>query len=68
MDDVHPFIFKIETDPLSALRYRWMVCEGCQIHVRSPRSYATRQEAEDDAAAAMLKLAETWPRTPRRRS
>ena len=46
MVEKHPFTFRIEADLLQTSRYRWMVCEGSQIHVRSPHSYATRQEAE----------------------
>ena len=66
MAKAHPFTIKIEPDPLSARRFRWTVCEGSQIHIRSPHSYATRREAEDEANNALLKLAETWPRTPPR--
>jgi hypothetical protein len=54
----HYFLTKIEADPLNALRFRWAVCEGPQIHMRSSHSYATRKEAEVDADAALLKLAE----------
>ena len=55
MAEAHPFTFKIETDPLSERRFRWTVCEGGQIHLRSPHSYATRREAEAEAGKAMLK-------------
>jgi hypothetical protein len=65
MDRGHPFVFKIESDPLRALRYRWTVCEGSQIHIRSPQSYASSKEAESEATDAMQKLGEAWPRTPR---
>jgi hypothetical protein len=65
MSEGHPFTYKIEPDPLNALRFRWTVCEGTQIHVRSPHSYSTRGEAKEEASAAMLKLAEIWPRRPR---
>jgi hypothetical protein len=57
----HPFTFKIEADPLSGRRFRWTVCEGDQIRLRSPHSYATRRETEADAAKAMLKLAANQP-------
>jgi hypothetical protein len=36
----HPFTFRIEPDPLQASRYRWTVCEGSQVHVRSPHGEA----------------------------
>jgi hypothetical protein len=49
MGEVHPFTVRIEADPLSALRFRWTVCEGNQIHIRSPHSYATRREADREA-------------------
>ena len=56
----HPFIFNIVADPLRQLRYRWTVCEGDQILVRSPCSYATRQEAEKEAARAVKRREEHW--------
>jgi hypothetical protein len=61
MPEAHPFTFKIEIDPLSERRFRWTVCEGGQIHLRSPHSYAIRREAEAEANKAMLKFAKTWP-------
>ena len=60
MVEVHPFMVKIEVDPLNAVRFRWTVCEGDQIHIRSPHSYATRREASAEADKAMSKLAATW--------
>src|SRR5882757_2430988 len=33
--------------------YRWTVREGNQIHLRSPNSYATRRDAEIEAAKAL---------------
>jgi hypothetical protein len=62
MLEPHPFTYKIEPDPLDAARFRWTVCEGAQIQVRSPRSYASRGEAKEAASEALLRLAETWPR------
>ena len=44
----HPFNFNVMADPLRELRYRWTVCEGVQIHMRSPNSYASRSEAEKE--------------------
>ena len=58
--ETHPFRFKIVTDPLRELRYRWTVCEGSQIHVRSPHSYATREEAEKEAAKAVSRFEDHW--------
>jgi hypothetical protein len=57
MGEGHPFTVRIEADPLSERRFRWTVCEGEQIHLRSPHSYATRRQAEITANEAMLKLA-----------
>jgi hypothetical protein len=56
----HPFTFNVMADPLRELRYRWTVCEGIQIHVRSPNSYATRSEAEKEAAKAVSRRVERW--------
>jgi hypothetical protein len=62
MATAHPYTIKIEADPLHADRFRWTVCEGDQIHMRSPHAYATRPEAEAEADAALAKLAENQPR------
>jgi hypothetical protein len=56
----HPFTFSIQPDPLRGSRYRWTVCEGSQIHVRSPHSYATKDEAEKEAAKAVTRREEHW--------
>jgi hypothetical protein len=53
MEETHPFTIEIKADPLNATRFRWAVCEGSQIHMRSPQSYATRGEAEMEAIAAL---------------
>ena len=58
MGENHSFSIKIETDPLDSARFRWAICEGSQTLVRSPNTYATRQEAEK-WAADVLKRAET---------
>jgi hypothetical protein len=55
------FTFKIQPDPLNAGRFRWTVCEGAQIHLRSPHSYETRREAEQEADKALQKFAQAWP-------
>ncbi len=60
MADTHPFTITIEPDPLRELRYRWTVCEGVQVHARSPHSYATRREAENEAGKAMANRAANW--------
>ena len=57
MVEIHPLSIKLQPDPLNDLRFRWAVCEGGQILLRSPHSYATRDEAEKEAAEA-LKRAE----------
>ena len=62
MEEVHPFTVRVEADPLDELRFRWTLCEGDQIHIRSPHSYATRREADQEANAAMLRYAATWRR------
>jgi hypothetical protein len=55
------YTFRIDPDPLRReSRYRWTVCEGIQIHVRSPHSYATKDEAEKEAAKAVVRREEHW--------
>jgi hypothetical protein len=56
----HSFTFRIEPDPLRELRYRWTVCEGSQIRDRSPNSYATKREAEKEAAKAVARREKHW--------
>jgi hypothetical protein len=56
------FTVKIEPDPLGAGRFRWTIREGEQIHLRSPHSYATRREAEQEADMALQKFAGSWQR------
>jgi uncharacterized protein YbbC (DUF1343 family) len=50
------FTFNVEPDPLHPSRYRWTVCEGVQIHLRSPHSYASKQEATLEATKAADRL------------
>jgi hypothetical protein len=57
MEEPHPFVIEIMVDPLDPSRFRWAICEGNQILLRSPRSYEVRGEAERDAHDA-LKRAE----------
>ena len=56
MSRVNPFTFNVEPDPLREERYRWTVCEGTQIHLRSPCSYATKEEAISEATKAAERL------------
>jgi hypothetical protein len=56
MTRVHPFTFNVDSDPLREDRYRWTVCEGTQIRLRSPRSYATKEEAVSEATKATERL------------
>ncbi len=60
MVETHPFTFEIQPDPLQESRYRWTVCQGSQIHIRSPHSYATRSEAEKEAAMAVSRREQHW--------
>src|ERR1700722_8202118 len=57
----HPFTTKVDPDLLTERRFRWTVCEGGQIHLRSPHSYLTRRQAEIEADKALLRVAEAWP-------
>ena len=60
MVETHPFTFEIQADPLQESRYRWTVCEGSQIHIRSSHSYATRSEAEKEAGKAVSRREQHW--------
>lgn len=62
MDEVHPFSIMIEADALNPRRSRWSLCEGNQILMRSPHSYATRREGENEASEAMKRRIATWER------
>jgi hypothetical protein len=53
MDQSHPFTIEVMADPLDATRFRWAICEGVQIILRSPKSYELRDEAERDAQEAL---------------
>jgi hypothetical protein len=53
MTAIHPFSIKTERDLLNEARFRWMLCEGDQVIIRSPHSYATRREAEQEADKVM---------------
>lgn len=43
------FVPRIYEDSMRVGRYRWTITEDFQIHLYSPRSYATRREAREDA-------------------
>jgi hypothetical protein len=43
------FVPRIHEDSMRVGRYRWTITEDFQIHLYSPRSYATRREAREDA-------------------
>jgi hypothetical protein len=53
MIEVSRFSIRIENDPLSGRRYRWVIYRGDQVILRSTHSYATRREAEKEAAEAL---------------
>ena len=61
MPRVHPFTFNVEPDPLREARYRWTVCEGTQIRLRSPRSYSTKEEAVSEATKVAERLSSGEP-------
>jgi GH24 family phage-related lysozyme (muramidase) len=60
MREKHPFTFNVMADPFEESRYRWTVCEGSQIHMRSPKSYETQSEAEKEAVKALSRREERW--------
>ncbi|MGA8171064.1 MAG: hypothetical protein WB816_09585 [Methylocystis sp.] len=55
------FTFRILPDLLGVRRFRWTVCEGEQIHLRSMQSYATRREAEVEGGKAVMRFTKAWP-------
>jgi hypothetical protein len=57
----HPYTTNVDLDPLTGRRFRWTVCEGGLIHLRSPHSYASRRLAEMEADKALLRVADAWP-------
>jgi hypothetical protein len=64
MAENHPFSIRIEPDPLGGHRFRWTLCEGEQIIIRSPHSYATQREAEIEANEVMGRHAAIRHRNP----
>ena len=59
--EAHPYSIKIEPDPLDERRrFRWCICEGTRVHLRSLHSYSTQREAEDEANKAMQKRVSEW--------
>jgi hypothetical protein len=53
MEQAHPFSVNVEPDPWNPNWSRWLICEGEQVLLRSPRSYPTRGEAFNEATAAL---------------
>jgi hypothetical protein len=51
-----PLKFVIEPDLLTGRRFRWGICEGDRIELRSPCAYETREEAEFAARTALRGL------------
>jgi hypothetical protein len=49
---------EIHADSMRVGRYRWTITEDFQIHLYSPRSYATRGEAREDANKVIRVLAQ----------
>jgi len=62
----HPFSVKVERDLLNEVRSRWAICEGDQIVIRSPHSYATRREAQAEAQKALQRHVDRWRDLDRR--
>jgi hypothetical protein len=57
MNDAGRLTFKIIRDPGANHRFRWLIYEEGRAVAYSPKSYATRREAEADVGKAMLRLA-----------
>jgi hypothetical protein len=55
-EEQHLFTVEIVIDPLNADRFRWNVCQGSQITMRSPHSYATRRQAQIDGEEALRRI------------
>jgi hypothetical protein len=62
MEELHRFMCRVRPDLLSERRFRWAVCEGEQIHLRSLCSYATHREAEAEGNKAAIRVAKNRPR------
>jgi hypothetical protein len=50
------FAFRVEAHPQRRGQYLWAIGYGFQTYRRSPRSFATRREAKNDALKAMSKI------------
>jgi hypothetical protein len=48
-DARHHYTIMVEPDLLNASRYRWMLCEGCRIALRSCGSCQSAEEAFAEA-------------------
>ena len=51
-DAPHQLSIKIEPDLLNLSRYRWMLCEGFKVVIRSPHAYQSSEEASMEAKLA----------------
>jgi hypothetical protein len=60
MAEEHQFSVKVEPDLLRAGRFRWSLFRSGQVQDRSSVSYATKREAEVDAAKALAKRIASW--------
>jgi hypothetical protein len=60
MAEDHQITVVVERDLLRAGRYRWTVLHSGQPQNRSEMSFATRREAEADAAKALKKNISDW--------
>ncbi len=56
MVEESPFLIWIEPDPLHPLWFRWTICEGEQVVMRSPHAYTARAEAENEANQVLARL------------
>jgi len=63
MAEEQRFTVHIESDEERPLRYRWTISQDAKLYSMSRRSYATRREAEAEAAKTLKDLSRrTSPR------
>jgi len=55
MEEPHPFTIEVMADPFDQSRFRWAICKGVQIILRSPKSFEFRGEAGSDAKDALAR-------------
>jgi hypothetical protein len=58
--DAPLFTFDVDADPLRQRRFRWTILKGSLVHLLSPQSFATRREANEDAAKALSRVKESF--------